>query len=290
MSYQGDLRDIRFVLFDLLQLGDLLGKPPFAELDRETIEQMLVGAEKFARERLAPLNAVGDRQGCSFHEGRVTVPPGFKEAHRAFCDLGFLSANAPAAEGGMGLPQAVGLALDELFVSANCAYSNYPALTRAGTNMLRQWGSPEQKERYLPGLLSGRWQGTMCLTEAGAGSFVGATRCVARPVPDGGEGCWLLAGEKIFISAVNLDMAENVIHFVLARTPGAPPGIRGLSLFLVPHLELDGQGEPAGGNDVKIAGTEEKMGIHGTVTTTLLFGEDGHCAAELVGPQHEGIK
>lgn len=287
MSYQGDLRDIRFVLFDLLRLDELLGRPPFQELDRDTIEQMLGEGEKFAREQLAPLNSVGDQQGCRYADGKVTVPPGFKDAYRAFCELGFLSAVAPPEEGGMGLPQVVSLALDELFIGANCAFCNYPALTRACANMLREWGSPEQKTRYLEGLVSGRWQGTMCLTEAGAGSFVGATRCIARPDGDGG---WLLEGEKIFITSANLDMTENIIHFVLARTPDAPLGIRGLSLFLVPHLRLDEAGRAADDNDVKITGIEEKMGIHGSVTTTLYFGEEGRCRAELIGGLNEGIR
>ncbi|MDY0061721.1 MAG: acyl-CoA dehydrogenase [Myxococcota bacterium] len=287
MQYQADLRDIRFVLFDLLNLQQLLGAPPYEDLDRETVEQMLVEAEKFAREQLAPLNPIGDRVGCTFHDGQVTLPPGFREAYQAYCELGFLAAVAPPAEGGMGLPQAVSLALDELFVSANCAFSNYPSLSRACANMLRQWGTAAQQARYLPGLVSGRWQGTMCLTEAGAGSFVGACRCLARPRPDGQ---WTLTGQKVFITSANLDVVDNVVHFVLARTPDAPVGIKGISLFLVPHRLLDEAGEPAADNDVQIVGIEEKLGIHGSVTTTLSFGDEERCVGELVGTLHEGIR
>ena len=287
MSYQADLRDFRFALFDLLHVDEMLGKPPFEDLDRETVEQVLTEAERFAREQLAPLNKIGDEEGCRFEHGRVTVPAGFKEAYQAFCELGFLAAGAPADEGGMGLPQAVCLALDEIFVSANCAISNYPALSRACANMLRGRGSEEQKERYLEGLVSGRWQGTMCLTEPQAGSFVGAVRCMARPTEDGH---WKLSGQKSFITSANLDMVENVIHFVLARTPDAPVGIKGISLFLVPHLCLDAHGRPAEDNDVHILGIEEKMGIHGSVTTTLSFGDEDDCCAELIGTLHQGIR
>ncbi len=287
MTYQADLRDIRFVLFDLLHLEELLGGEPFEDLDRDTIDQMLTEAEKFARNTLAPLNQVGDREGCRFEDGRVTVPPGFEEAYDSFCELGFLAGTAPPEEGGMGLPQAVSLAMDELFVSANCAFSNYPSLTRACANMLREWGTDDQKARYMEGLLTGRWQGTMCLTEPQAGSFVGAVRTMARPTDDGR---WLISGQKTFITSANLDMVDNVIHFVLARTPDAPAGIKGISLFIVPHMKMDDEGNPTGDNDVQIVGIEEKMGIHGSVTTTLAFGDRGECVGELVGELNRGIQ
>ena len=287
MDYRADLRDVRFVLFDLLHIDELLGTAPFEDLDRETIEQVLDEAEKFAREQLAPLNPVGDQEGCHFADGVVTVPASFKPAYQSFCELGFLAAGAPAEEGGLGLPEAVILAMDELFVSANCAFTNYPALTRACANMLRHWGTPEQKERYLEGLLAGRWQGTMCLTEPGAGSFVGAVRCIARPTD---EGDWLLEGTKSFITSSNLDMVDNNIHFVLARTPDAPMGIKGISLFLVEHMRMDADDTIVGDNDVRIVGIEEKMGIHGSVTTTLSFGDEGRCHAQLIGTVNQGLR
>ncbi len=287
MPYQADLRDLRFVLFDLLKLDDLLGEGSFAELDRATLDQILDEAERFAREQLAPLDPVGDRVGCHFAEGSVTLPPGFGDAYRAFCELGFGSAQAPPEEGGLGVPQAFGLAMDEVFVSANCAFSNYPSLSRACANMLRVWGSPAQKERYLPPLVAGRFQGTMCLTEPQAGSFLGAVRCLAEPQAGGG---WRLSGQKSFITSTNLDIVDDVIHFVLARTPGAPAGVKGISLFLVPHRRLDPDGEPGAANDVRILGIEEKMGIHGSVTTTLSFGDEGACEAELVGELHQGLR
>jgi len=287
MDYQADLRDIRFVLFDLLHIDDLFGAEPFEELDRETVVQVLEEAEKFSREQLAPLNPVGDQVGCHFADGKVTVPAAFKPVYESFCELGFLAAGAPPEEGGLGLPEAVILAMDELFVSANCAFTNYPALTRACANMLRHWGTPEQKERYMEGLLAGRWQGTMCLTEPAAGSFVGAVRCMAHPTDDGD---WRVEGTKSFITSANLDMTDNVVHFVLARTPDAPMGIKGISLFVVDHMLMDADGTIQGDNDVRIVGIEEKMGIHGSVTTTLSFGDDGRCRGQLIGKVNQGLR
>jgi len=285
-EYHVDLRDIRFTLFEHLPYGRIQALPPFAEADRESVEMVLDECYRFNREVIAPLNRPGDRQGCTYEAGRVHVPEGFREAYEAFCENGWLGVSTPEALGGMGLPNVVGVATGEMYVGACCSLSLSIGLTRAAASLLAEHGSGELRRIYLERLLSGRWQGTMCLTEPQAGTAVGDIKTLARP--DGES--YLISGTKIFITAGDHDMCENHVHLVLARTPGAPRGFKGISLFLVPKYRPTASGEPGEPNDVACAGIEHKLGIRGSPTCTLSFGEEGTCRGWLVGQEGRGLK
>jgi alkylation response protein AidB-like acyl-CoA dehydrogenase len=239
----------------------------------------------FHRDVIAPLNQPGDAQGCQFDNGRVTTPDGSREAYRAFCDGGWMALGAPEAIGGMGLPYLVNIAAGEINIGANCGMAIGIGLTAAAVEVLVAFGTEQQKRLYLDQLVSGAWQGTMCLTEPQAGSAVGDLKTMATP--DGAE--WLLKGTKIFISAGDHDLTENHVHLVLARTPGAPDGFKGISLFLVPKYLPNADGSAGAFNDVHCTGVEHKMGIKSSPTCTLSFGEDGRCRGQLIGELGSGL-
>ena len=280
-----DLRDIRFALYEHLPFNRLSALEAFDELDRESTDLLLDECLKINRDQLAPLNAPGDRAGCTFVDGVVKVPDGFKEAYEAFCENGWLGVSSPEEIGGMGLPNVVGVATGELYIGACCSLALSIGLTRATASMLAEHGDEQMKEIYLPRLMSGEWQGTMCLTEPQAGTAVGDLKTIARPDGD----AWLISGTKIFITAGDHDMCDNHVHLVLARTPDAPGGFKGISLFLVPKRlpSDDGVGEL---NDVVCGGIEHKLGIKGSPTCTLNFGEDDHCRGWLIGQEGAGLK
>src|SRR5215469_6634138 len=284
MTYQPPVREHLFLLREVLQIEQLANLPGFSDAPMDLIEQVLDEAAKFCREVLAPLDRVGDKEGCVWRpDGSVTTPPGFKEAYRALVEGGWPALGAEPAYGGQGLPGVVGLAFNEMSSSANMAFSMYPGLTHGAYSAILAGGSDEQKDLYLPKLATGEWGGTMNLTEPQCGTDLGLIRTKAVPV---GDGTYRISGQKIWISAGEHDLTENIIHLVLARVEGAPEGTRGISLFLVPKFLPGADGEPGERNSVKCLGLEEKMGIHGNATCVMSHEE---ATGWLIGEENRGL-
>ncbi len=281
-----NLRDIRFVLYEQLGIERLCQFEKFKDFSRETLDMVLEEAAKLASEVLAPLNAPSDKQGCLFAKGRVKVPSGFHDAFQTYSNGGWIAASVPAEAGGQGLPETVGMAAAEMFVGACCSFITYPGLTRGAANLIQSFGTPEQKKLYLEKMYSGRWTGTMCITEPQAGSFVGDIKTTA--IKDGAH--YRIKGTKIFITAGEQDLTENIIHAVLARTENAPEGIKGLSLFIVPKIWVNPDGTLGEPNDVLCSGIEHKMGIKGSSTATLNFGDEEKCQGFILGQEGQGIQ
>ena len=285
-QYTPPLRDMHFVLHELLQVTDTFKTlPAHAEVDVDTINAVLEEGGKFASEVLAPLNARGDAEGCSLdaatHE--VRTPAGFKAAYDQFVEGGWPSLGCDPAYGGQGLPVTLNQCLYEMLNSANQAWTMYPGLTHGAYECLHAHGTPEQQQTYLPKLTSGEWTGTMCLTESHCGTDLGLLRTKAEPQADGS---YLITGNKIFISAGDHDMAANIVHLVLARLPDAPPGSKGISLFVVPKFLVDADGSLGARNPIFCGALEHKMGIHGNATCQLNL--DG-ARGSLVGQPHKGL-
>ena len=256
-DYNIDLRDIRFVLFEQMRVQEVLkGVPRYAEFDRDLYQSMLDAAADLATAVIAPVNKVGDRTGATFDgKGNVTTPPGYKEAYGKVCEAGLLAAGMDPAYGGIGLPHAIDVAMHEMLTGACTAFNIYTGLSRAAANVLKaDFCPPMMRPWIVQKLLSGEFAGTMCLTEADAGSAVGDNRCKA--VPTGEEGVYHLTGEKIFISGGDNDITPNIAHLVLARAPDAPAGTRGLSIFVVPKFLVDKDGNPGARNDAMVVGIE----------------------------------
>ena len=290
LDFAVDLEDIRFVLFEQLAIENELAKiEKYAEFDKDTYDATLEEAGRVAVEVLAPINGPGDRAGTSLDsEGNVTTPAGFKEAWTTTAEGGWFGVNASPDVGGVGLPGAINVAVYEMFAGAAMAFWMYPGLTGAAARVIAHFYDPASKEAIATKMFTGEWGGTMCLTESGAGSDVGANRCKATPQ---GDGTYLIEGEKIFISGGDHDMAENIIHLVLARTPGAPEGTKGLSLFVVPKFDFDHETLELGErNDAKVVGIEHKMGINGSATCTIAFGAQGPCKGWMLGDEFRGIE
>jgi alkylation response protein AidB-like acyl-CoA dehydrogenase len=267
-SYTPPLREMQFVLHELLDVTSQLKElPQHADLEVETIDAVLEEAGKFCAEVIFPLNQVGDREGCTYAgNGVVTTPSGFKEAYRQYVDGGWAALGAAPEFGGQGLPYVISSVMSEMMNSANQAWTMYAGLSHGAYNALMAYGTPEQKELYLPKLVSGEWTGTMCLTEAHCGTDLGLLKTRAEPQADGS---YIITGTKIFISAGEHDLAENILHLVLARLPDAPGGTKGISLFIVPkYLPLPGGGIGER-NGVMCGSIEHKMGIHGNATCTI---------------------
>ncbi|MFN7114164.1 MAG: acyl-CoA dehydrogenase [Alphaproteobacteria bacterium] len=280
--YKAPLDDMRFVLNDVLCVSSLAQIPAFAGVDDATTAQFLAEVAKLAEDVLFPLNASGDREGCLHHRDTrsVTTPKGFKEAYRQFCEAGLPGFACDPDYGGLGMPAVLNTALSEMFCSANMAFGMYPGLSHGAYNALHEYGTAEQKQKYLPKLVSGEWTGTMCLTEPQCGTDLGLIKTKAVPQADGS---YKITGTKIFISAGDHDLAENIIHLVLAKidAPDTPAGIKGISLFVVPKF-TDGAR-----NDVYCGRIEEKMGIHANSTCEMNFeGAQGW----LVGEAHKGMR
>ncbi len=288
-GYNIDLRDIRFVLFEQLKVQQTLGGfDAFADYDEEVYDATLREAETVAHEVIYPCNKAGDTHGCKLDDdGNVTTPPGYAEAFGQLRDGGWIGSMAPEEWGGIGLPRPVGVAVGEMFSGANTALMTYSGLIRGAAELLTEFAPQWIKDLALPKMYGGEWAGTMCLTEADAGSSVGDNR--AKATPAGEDGVYHLEGEKIFITAADNDFTDNIMHLVLARTPNAPPGTKGISIFLVPkfHIAGDRIGER---NDAVVVGLEEKMGIHGSCTCTLALGAKEPCVGYLLGPEHSGMK
>jgi alkylation response protein AidB-like acyl-CoA dehydrogenase len=284
MAYQSPLRDIQFVLHELLHVPAMLDSCGQPEFDIETIDQVLTAAGQFASEVIAPLNAPGDEHGCSMPSaGVVQTPPGFKEAYVEFRKNGWNGLACSPEFGGQGFPSVVANAVYEVFGGANMAWSSYPGMSHATYVNVAANGSEEQKALYLPKIASGEWAGTMCLTEPNAGTDLGLmrTRAVAQA-----DGSYSITGSKIFISGGEQDLTGNIMHLVLARMPDAPPGVKGISLFIVPKFLPDASGAAGGRNAVVCGSIEHKLGIHGNSTCTINF--DG-ATGWLLGAPNKGL-
>ena len=273
--YKANLRDLTFLLFEQFQLGDLLGKPPYANWGRDEVVAVLEEAYGWVQKHMGPHNAEGDSVGCRLEAGQVRVPPAFKEIWKALYEAGWRTLAVEEQHGGQAGPFTLAILVEEFMCGSNTSFNMYPALTQGVADVILSFGTPEQQATYVPRLFDGKWAGTMCLTEPHAGSDVGSASTSATRRPDGR---YDLRGTKTFISGGDQDLSENIIHMVLARTPDAPPGTKGLSLFIVPKLRPDGTP-----NDVVVAGIEHKMGIKASSTAQLVFGDAGGCIGELVG-------
>jgi len=280
-----DERDVKFAIWELLGSEKLLQYDKFKGYSREDIDMIFAEAKKFAEEVVLPINKEGDHIGIKVKDGTPVVPECYKKAYDAFCEAGWVSSSASEEWGGQGLPALMSIVGNEIFVAASCAFSMYPGLTRAASHLIETYGTPEQKKKYLPKMVSGKWQGTMDLTEPGAGSAVGDLKTTAKKKGDK----WLITGNKIFITAGDHDMCENIIHLVLARAEGSPPGIKGISLFIVPKYRVNDDGSLGEFNDITLGRVEEKMGIHASPTCLLNFGDNGKCEGELIGELNKGI-
>lgn len=284
-----DIRDIRFVLFEQLKIAETLGAfPKYASFDQDIYASTLEEAARICVEVMAPLNKNADREGVHFDgKGNVITPKGFKEAWKLVAEGGWLALTAEEDVGGTGLPEVLGLMCMEIMNSACVSLFMYMGLTHAASNLLTIYAPEHLKKLVVGKMLTGEWAGTMCLTEAGAGSAVGDNRCKATPTDR--PGVYHLEGEKIFISGGDQDLTENIMHLVLARVPGAPSGTRGLSIFLVPKFLFDKSGAIGDRNDAVVVGIEEKMGLHGNATCTLALGANGPCEGYLLGKEGEGM-
>ncbi len=284
-GYTAPLREMSFVLYDLLQLEQYSNLKLFAEAPRDVVDAVLDGGGKFASEVLAPLNAVGDRQGCVRNsDGSVKTPDGFPDAYRQMVDGGWMSMSTDPEYGGQGMPKVVALAFGEMCSSANMAFAMYPGLTRGAYEAIAEGASDELKAIYLPKLASGEWSGTMNLTEPQCGTDLGLIRSKAVPQDDG---TYKISGQKIWISGGEQDLADNIIQLVLARIEGAPEGIKGISLFIVPKFLVNEDGSLGERNGYQCGGLEEKMGIHGNATCVMHYeGATGY----LVGEAHKGMR
>ena len=286
MTYAAPVKQIRFALDSIAELPSLYGNSAFPDLSADVVDAVLEESGRFAGAVLAPLNRTGDQDGARLENGKVTLPRGFADAYRAFVAAGWNGITGSGEFGGQGLPHLVGLAVQELWQSANMAFGLCPILSQGAIEALTAHGTEEQKRLYLPKLISGEWTGTMNLTEPQAGSDVGAIRAKAVKQADGS---YKITGTKIFITWGEHDAASNIIHLVLARLPEALPGTRGISLFLVPKFLLKADGSLGPHNDLRCVGLEHKLGVHGSPTCVMSFGDSGGATGFLIGHENKGM-
>ena len=287
MSFAAPTQEQLFVLQHITHIDELAQHAKFADAAPDLVQAIAEGVGEFAAAEFAPLNRIGDRVGARLQDGRVVMPQGYAIAYRRYVANGWGSINAPAEFGGQGLPFSLALmALDSLG-AANMAFALCPILSVGAIESIYHHGSNAQKSAFLPKLSSGEWTGTMNLTEPQAGSDVGALKTTATPL---GGGRYQIKGQKIYISFGDHDMAENIIHLVLARTPNAPAGTKGISLFLVPKYQVAADGTLGKQNDVKVVSIEHKMGINASPTCVLAYGDEGECIGELIGPEFGGMR
>jgi alkylation response protein AidB-like acyl-CoA dehydrogenase len=286
-SYVAPLKDMMFVLNELAGLEKVAALPGYEEATTDVVEAILDESAKFTGGVLAPLNWTGDQEGVRWADKSVTMPKGFKEAYAQFVDNGWNALSGNPEHGGQGLPKVVSAAVQEMWKSANMSFSLCPLLTLGAIEALELAGTDEQKAMYLPNMVSGKWTGTMNITEPQAGSDLAAIR--SRAVPQG-DGTYRIFGQKIFITYGDHDMAENTIHLVLARTPDAPEGVKGISLFVVPKFLVNANGTLGERNDVFCVSTEHKLGIHASPTCVMVHGDNGGSIGTLVGKENEGLK
>ncbi len=283
-TFKAPIRDIKFVINEVLDFqGHYAGMACGEDATPDMIDAILGECAKFCEEVLSPLNQIGDQQGCKFEDGKVTTPDGFKEAYDQWIAGGWQGLSHPVEYGGQGLPLSLGLLKSEMVGTANWSWGMYPGLSLGAMNTIFAHGTDEQKMRYLPKLTSAEWTGTMCLTEAHCGSDLGQMRTRAVPNDDGS---YALTGTKIFISSGEHDLTDNIVHIVLARTPNAPEGTKGISLFIVPKFDIDEAGEMGEFNKVSCGSLEHKMGIHGNATAVINFdGSKGY----MLGEENDGL-
>jgi len=286
MSYRTPVSDIAFTLKHSAGLKRAMNEGLYGELSEDVVDAVLEEAGKFATTMIAPLNTVGDKQGTPFKDGAVTMPPGWKQAYTAWVRGGWNGLAAPEEWGGQGLPHALNSACLEMWNSASMAFGIGPVLTMGAIEALEKHGAEPLKQKYLAKLTTGEWMGTMQLTEPQAGSDVGALRARAERAPDG---TYRITGSKIFITYGEHDLTENIIHFVLARLPDAPPGTKGISLFLVPKFFVNDDGSIGARNDARCHSIEHKLGIHGSPTCTMVYGDKGGATGWLVGEENRGL-
>ncbi|MFL9895167.1 MULTISPECIES: acyl-CoA dehydrogenase [Paraburkholderia] len=286
-EYTAPWRDMRFILREVIAGDAIKHLPAFEEVNDELLVAILDQAGRFATEVLAPLDEIGDREGCALHDGQVRTPTGWKNAYKAFCDAGWASFSMPVVYGGQGLPKVLAAPVTEMWFSANMAFSLMPPMAVGSVQALDHAASQEIKEMYLPRMASGEWTATMDLTEPSAGSDLGAIKTRAEIQPDG---TYRLFGQKIFITYGDHDLAENVVHLVLARIDGAPQGVRGVSMFVVPKYLPASHGSLGSLNDMKCIAIEHKLGIRGSPTCTMSYGDEDGAVGFLVGVAGRGLE
>jgi alkylation response protein AidB-like acyl-CoA dehydrogenase len=286
-EYRAPVKDALFTLRHIGELERLAATDRYAHADPETVAAVLEEQGRFMNEVFAPLNASGDREGLKWSPEGVETPAGFKEAYAKFVEAGWQGLNAHVEYGGAGFPEAVFACAAEFETAANGALTMCPGLTTGAIECLQEWGTETQKEIYLRRLVTGEWSGTMNLTEPQAGSDVGL--CTTKAIPQG-DGTYKVTGTKIFISFGEHDMAENIVHLVLARLPEAPAGTKGISLFIVPKFHVDEAGNVGERNDVRCVSIEHKMGIHASPTCVMSFGDEGGATGYLVGEENQGMR
>lgn len=287
MSTVMNRRDLAFLLYEFLNCEELCKREKFSDHDRTSFDAVLDLAQQIAEEKFAPIAAKLDENEPHFDGEKVHIMPEVKEAHEAYIEAGFMAAGTDYEDGGMQLPLTIVQAVRSIFSSANIAALAYVGLTNSAANMLNAWGSKEIKDKFLPHMRSGRFYGTMCLSEPHAGSNLADIRTRAEPQ---GDGTYKIYGTKMWISGGEQDISENIVHMVLAKIPGGPPGVKGISLFVVPKYRVDNEGNCGERNGVSLVGLNHKMGYRGTTNTLLNFGEKEPCIGELMGPEHDGLK
>jgi hypothetical protein len=283
-----DIRDVRFNLFDFLNVGDLSKYELYQEYDAEMMGDVVDAARDQCTNLLAPLQEVGDATGLRFEGGRVHLPEGFSKAYQAFREAGWIGLSHRVEHGGMGFPFVMNAVTQAMFSGANLSFMFTPGLTTGAAGLIADFGTEEHHATYLGKMLSGEWTGTMCLTEAGAGTAVPDLKTAAFPV-DPDKGVYKIKGQKVFISAGDHDLTENIVHMVLARVDGDPAGAKGVSLFIVPVRRADAAGSAGEFNDVTTVGIEHKLGIHASPTCTLSFGDNDDCLGYLIGGKGQGL-
>lgn len=284
-TYRAPVKDMNFILNDVLNISQYSDLPGYEDASPDLIAAILEEGGKFCENELAPLNLSGDREGCTRHEdGSVTTPKGFKEAYAKLVEGGWAGLTDSPDFGGQGLPHVLGMAMEEMMISSNMAFAMYPGLSSGAKAAINIDGTEEQKAKYLPKMVTGEWTGTMNLTESHCGTDLGLMRSKAVPNSDG---TYAITGQKIFISAGEHDMSENIIHLVLAKTPDAPKGVKGISLFIVPKFLVNDDGSLGERNGVVCGSIEEKMGIHGNSTCVLNY--DG-ATGYMLGTENEGLR
>src|SRR5258706_945210 len=287
-TYTPPLKDMEFVLRELAQIDGIAKLPGYEDSTIDPGMAILEEAGKFATEVLEPLNRIGDSQGAQWQEGfKVKTPEGFKEAYQQYREAGWTGMSIDAEHGGQGIPVAVNTLVEEIWRSANHSFSLCPLLTVGAIHAIELASSPEQQAIYLPKMVAGEWTGTMNLTEPQAGSDLALVRTQAKPQPDG---TYRVFGTKIFITYGEQDYTDNIIHLVLGRTPAAPEGVKGISLFVVPKFLVNADGSLGARNDVRCVSIEHKLGIHGSPTCVLQYGDQGGAIGYLIGEENRGLE